>query len=94
MTEKKLQSEIIKYLKDKGCFVMKCPAVAGIPTGTSDIFFCYEGFYGFIEVKRSKKAKFRPLQKEFLEQIAEWSWAKAVYPENWPEIQAELEAML
>lgn len=91
--ESKLQSEIIKYLRSKDCFVMKCDG-SGVPTGTSDIFFCYEGFYGFIEVKASKKAKFRPLQKEFLEKINDWSWAKAVYPENWPEIHAELEAMI
>jgi len=23
-----------------------------------------------------------------------WSWAKAVWPENWPEVKLELEAML
>lgn len=92
-TEAKLQTEIIKWLRSKGCFVMKC-AGAGVPTGTSDIFFCIEGFYGFIEVKRSQKAPFRPLQPEFLEQINEWSWAKAVWPDNWLEVKRELGAML
>ncbi len=94
MSEAKLQSEIIRYLKSKHCFVMKCPVVAGVPTGTSDIFFCFEGFYGFIEVKKSTKASFRPLQEEFLAKMDEWSWAKAVYPENWLEVKTELERIL
>ncbi len=93
MIESRLQSEIIKYLRSKHCFVMKCGG-AGVPTGTSDIFFCYEGFYGFIEVKRSKGSPFQPLQPEFLKKMHDWSWAKAVYPENWLEIKSELEAML
>lgn len=93
MKEAKLQAEIIKWLRSKGCFAMK-PGGSGVPTGTSDIFFCLEGFYGFIEVKKSKKANFQPLQPEFLDKMNEWSWARACWPENWPEVQAELEAML
>lgn len=91
--ETKLQSEIIKYLKSKHCFVMKC-AGPGVPTGTSDLFFCLEGFYGFIEVKKSSKASFQPLQKEFVERINRWSWAMVVSPDNWIEVKQELEAML
>lgn len=91
--ESKLQAEIIRWLREEGCFVMKCSG-AGVPTGTSDIFFCLEGFYGFIEVKKSGKAGFQPLQKEFLDKMADWSWAKAVYPENWLEVRSELKAML
>ncbi len=93
MTEAKLQAEIIKYLRSKHCFVMKCGG-AGVPTGTSDVFFCLEGFYGFIEVKRAEKAPFQPLQAEFLQKMDDWSWAKAVYPENWLEVRQELENML
>lgn len=72
---------------------MKC-AGAGVPTGTSDIFFCIEGFYGFIEVKKSEKARFQPLQPEFLEKMNGWSWARAVWPENWLEIKSELRNIL
>jgi Holliday junction resolvase len=91
--ESNLQSEILRHLRSKGCFAMKCSG-SGVPTGTSDIFFCIEGFYGFIEVKRSEKAPFQPLQEPFLEKINEWSWAKAVWPENWLEVKYELEGIL
>lgn len=94
MTERELQAQIIKWLHGKKCFVMKCTVMPGVPVGTSDIFFCYEGFYGFIEVKKNAKAPFRPLQLEFLEKINDWSWAKTVYPENWLEVKQELEMML
>lgn len=93
MTESQLQSEIIRYLRSKHCFVMKC-AGPGVPKGTSDVFFCLEGFYGFIEVKRSEKAPFQTLQPEFLKKMSEWSWAKAVWPDNWIEVRSELEQML
>ncbi len=92
--ESQLQTKIIQYLHSKKCFVMKCSVMPGVPVGTSDIFFCLEGFYGFIEVKKSKKAKFQPLQPEFLQKMAKWSWAKAVYPENWSEVKEELECIL
>lgn len=92
--EKTLQTNIIKYLKGKKCVVMKLTVVPGIPIGTSDLVFFCEGFYGFIEVKASKTAPFHPLQPEFLKKMNEWSWAKAVYPENWEKIKAELEAIL
>lgn len=93
MIEKKLQSEIIKYLKSKGCFVMKCGG-SGVPTGTADVFFCIEGFYGFIEVKASAKAPFQPLQEHFLEKMNSWSWARAAWPANWEEIKGELNSIL
>lgn len=93
-TESKLQSEIIKYLKTKGCYVIKHNAGAGVPVGCPDLSFYCEGFYGFIEVKASKASKFQPLQKEAIVKLDGWSWCKAVYPENWADVKVELEQML
>ena len=67
--EATLQAKIIKYLKSKGCYVAKMQAGPGVPVGTADIFFCIEGFYGWIECKASKTAKFQPLQREFIEKM-------------------------
>ena len=92
--EARLQSNIIKWLRSKGCYVAKMQAGPGVPVGTADVFFCKEGFYGWIECKSSKTAKFQPLQREFLKKMDEWSWAMAVHPENWPIIKLELEKML
>lgn len=73
---------------------MKTQPGPGTPVGVADVFFCKEGFYGWIEVKASKTAKFQPLQREFLVKMDNWSWAKAVYPANWEEVKAELDYSL
>jgi len=94
MIEKKLQSEIIKYLKSKGCYVIKHNASPGVPVGCPDLSFYIEGFYGFIEVKASKTSRFQPLQKETIARLDGWSWGRVVYPGNWAEVKNELGEML
>lgn len=93
MSEAKFQSEVIRWLRSKGFWAMKCQ-VPPAPTGTADIFFCYEGVYGWLECKTSKTARFQPLQKEFIAKMNEWSYARVTYPANWGEIKSELEAWL
>lgn len=90
MAESKFQSLVAKWLRSQGCFVMVIQPQAGIPSGTADVFFCKEGFYGFIECKASKSAPFQPLQKQFISKMSEWSWAKVCYPTNWDETKEEL----
>ncbi len=77
---------VTRFLHSKGCVVFLLEG--------STIFFVKEGFWGAIEVKKSKTAKYRPGQKETIQKLDEMSWCKAVYPENWPEIQKELEEIL
>jgi Holliday junction resolvase len=92
--ESRLQSEIRKFLKSKGCDVLVIKPQPGIPDGWEDITFFKEGFYGMIEVKDSPTAKYQPLQKERIKKHNEWSWAKRVDPSNWQQIQVELEFIL
>lgn len=94
--ETTLQAKIRKYLRDKGCYVIKTrpDARASTPTGCPDIIFMLEGFWGAIEVKASPKAPYKPLQEETLDQLNEWSWAKRVDPTNWPGIREELNKIL
>lgn len=94
MSEAKIQAEIIRYLKSKGCYVIKTKPGPGVPKGCLDIIFMLEGFWGSIEAKASEKAKSQILQPETLEKFNNWSWARKVYPENWAEIKAELEQIL
>lgn len=92
--ESRLQTKIVKWLKDQGCWVMKTRPGPGTPVGTADIFFCKEGFYGWLEVKASRNAKVQPLQRSFVDKMAKWSYARFVYPENWGEVRTELERIL
>lgn len=92
MLEKEFQKKVISFLKKQGCFVMKTDPT--VHNGVADLFFCKDGFYGFIECKRSKTARFRPGQKEFIEKMDIWSYATVAYPENWSDIQKELKEIL
>lgn len=92
--ESKLQSEIVKYLRSKGCYVVKTKPGPGLPTGCPDIIFLLEGMWGVIEVKASSKSSFQPLQEHTLNRLGQWSYAEVIYPEIWPEMRSELEAML
>ncbi len=94
MTEAQLQSKIIKYLKGKGCYVIKTKPGIGTPVGCPDVIALLEGLWLAIEVKGSETAAYKPLQKDTLEKLNSWSFAKTVYPENWPDVRSELEMML
>lgn len=94
MKEADFQSKIVKWLRSKGCMVLKYQQNATTRAGIPDIIFLKEGFWGAIEVKKSKTAKFRPGQKEMVVKMNEMSWAKAVYPENFDETKKELEEIL
>lgn len=92
--EAKFQAKIISWLKKQGCLPIKYEQNATTKAGIPDIIFFKEGFWGALEVKKSKTAKFQPLQKEMIAKMDEMSWARAVYPENWDEIKKELEEIL
>lgn len=92
--EKDFQAKVIRWLKSQGCVTLKYEANATTRTGVADVFFCKEGFYGFLECKRSKNAKKRPGQQAFIDKMAEWSYGAFVYPENWEQIKSELGVML
>lgn len=91
--EGKLQSKIIKWLKDRGCYVIKTKPGNGTPTGCPDIIFLYQSKWGAIEVKADEHAPWQPLQKptlDFLKGMNDFVFK--VYPENWPEVQKVLQA--
>lgn len=92
--ESDFQAKVIKYLRSKGCIAYKMQQNATTRIATPDVLFLKEGFWGCIECKASKNAKFQPGQKEMVKRLDEWSWAKVAYPENWAEIKAELDKIL
>lgn len=89
--EGKLQSKIITFLKSKGAYVMKTNPQPGIPVGCPDIIFMYEGAWGAIECKSSKRAKYQPGQEITLKKLKHWSpFVYVAFPENWESIKSEL----
>lgn len=92
--ESTFQRQVAKWLKSKGCEVFKMTPGAGIPDGTEDLLFLRDGFWGFLECKKSKNAPHRPGQDKTVARHNEMSYSRFCYPENWDEIQKELGQML
>lgn len=94
MREADTQAKFIKFLKSKGCYVIKISAGPGVPNGCPDVIALKQGFWLGAEMKASKRAKYQPHQKETIKKLGEWSWCKMVCPENYEEITRELSEML
>ena len=93
--EADFQKIVIKWLRSKGCLVLKYEQNATTRAGVADVFFCKEGFYGFIECKKSKSAPLRPGQQEFINKVDTWSYGKIVWPgDRWEETKKELDIIL
>lgn len=94
--EKKVQSRLIKYLKSKGCYVIKTQIDGRglVPVGCPDVIALYEGWWGAFECKGSAKAPFQPLQEYTIEKLNNWSIALVVNPDNIEEVISQLEKML
>lgn len=89
-----LQSNIRKYLKSKGCYVLVIQPTPSVPKGCPDIIFMLEGFWGSIEVKAAPGSPYQPLQEETIAKHNEWSWSRRVDPTTWPDVKTELEGIL
>lgn len=66
--EKQVQSDILKYLKKQGCYVVKI--IVANESGVSDILCCKDGHFISIEVKATgKKRNVSELQKLHLQRV-------------------------
>lgn len=92
--ESDFQAKVCKWLREKQCIVLKYQQNATTRSGIPDLIFLKDGFWGALEVKRSKNAPFRPGQKEMVSKMDEMSWARVVWPENWSEAKKDLEEIL
>lgn len=88
--EADLQSKFLQELRKLGYKCFKQQMNATTRAGTPDCIICYKKFYGFCEFKKSKDAPFRPGQKETLEELEKWTYARVVFPENFGIIMSEL----
>ena len=89
--ESKLQSDIISWLKINGVYVIKTKPGPGTPVGCPDIIGLYYDRWLAIEVKAGPRAPFQPGQKLTLQTLRESNpFVFVAYPENWPEVRAQL----
>lgn len=89
--ERKLQSEIIKWLKSQGAYVIKPRSGPGVPTGCPDVIFFYRERWGVIEVKADEHAKMQPGQQATLDFLRHYNpFVYKCWPENWPVIKSQL----
>lgn len=95
MAEQGFQTKVVRWLRQKGCHVIIMSAVPGVPDGTPDVLALFDGGgWAALEIKASAKAKFRPLQKPTIAKLDKMFFSRAVYPENWKEIQEELNRII
>lgn len=91
MLESYFQSNLISDLKKlfPGCIVLKNDAsyIQGIP----DLLILYGDRWAALECKQSAKAKHRPNQCYYVDQMNMMSFAQFIYPENKKEVLDDLQ---
>lgn len=93
MTEAQLQSKIISWLKDNGCYVIKTRVLPGVPVGCPDIIALYKNRWMVIEVKARPNAPFRQGQKATLSYLRNGNqFVYVAHPENWDMVRDEIVA--
>lgn len=93
MAEKKLQSEIIQFLKDKGAYVLKNDAT--YRKGVPDLSFWHPDLSGFIEVKDHENSPYQPLQNLTIGMLQDMGvFCEVIHNENWAEWQDKFDLWL
>lgn len=92
--ESKFQAEFISDLRDMGCVCLKQDPVIGRQKGVADTLVIYRSRWMFLEFKASLDSPYRPGQKEFLDKMGKWGFAKTIYPENADMIKSEIERII
>lgn len=92
--EAEFQSQFIEDLRDKGCICLKQEPAIGKQKGVPDYLVIYRSRWMFLEFKASLGSSYRPGQKEWLERLSKWGYAKRVCPETARMIKSEIERII
>lgn len=93
--EGKFKQKFCSWLRKKKCTVLQYQQGLGTVAGFPDTIVIAEGITFFIEFKASKRARFQPLQKEWINKLNESGhFAFICYAENEEEIKKEVERLL
>ena len=91
MLESSFQSKLIKEIKSMfpGCIVIKNDPeyIQGIP----DLTVLYQDKWATLECKKDSRAKKRPNQEYYVEQMNNMSFSRFICPENKEEVLNELQ---
>ena len=91
MLESSFQSKLIKEIKNMfpGCIVIKNDPeyIQGIP----DLTVLYQDKWATLECKKDSRAKKRPNQEYYVEQMNNMSFSRFICPENKEEVLNELQ---
>lgn len=94
MLESEFQAKLIKELRVlfPGSIILKNDAnyFQGIP----DLLILYRNSWAALEVKQSAKAKLRPNQEYYVNQLDDMSFASFIYPENREQVLDDLQRAL
>jgi len=91
--ERKLQSEIVKFLQSKGAYVLKNDAT--YRQGAPDLAFWHPDLTGFIEVKAQENSPYQPLQKKTIENLQNMGiFCEVIHQDNWAMWQAKFDQWL
>lgn len=89
--EAKLQTKIIKFLKENNAYVVKTKPGPGTPVGAPDVLALFNTEWLAIEVKASRNAPYRVGQEATLKHLKDQNpFVYTAYPENWEQIKKEL----
>lgn len=93
--EGKFKKSFCSKLRKLGCTVFQNQGV-GIPKGFPDTSVLLpEGLTIYIEFKASKRAKFQPLQKEWIKKLTDRQYfAYVVYPEISDDIMEQIKRLI
>ena len=93
--EGKFKKKVCSELRKLGCTVLQYQQGVGTVKGFPDTIVIAEGITFFIEFKASKRAKFQPLQKEWIKKLNDnGHFAWVMYPENEKEVMDEIKRIL
>ena len=94
MRESKFQSDFISTLRDMGCICLKQDPTTGKQKGVPDYLVIYKSRWMFLEFKANLSSPYRPLQREFLDRLSKWGYAKRICPETARMILLEIERII
>ena len=94
--EGKFKKKVCTQLKKMGAVaVLQYEQNSTTVKGFPDTICILEGITIYIEFKKSKTAKFQPLQKEWIKKLEDKGhFAFVMYPENEKEIMAEIRNLI